>query len=232
MNEIWQRFSMMIGEKKMNKLNEKRIILFGVGGVGGYVAEMLVRSGICDLTIVDFDKVDVTNINRQIVALHSTVGKYKVDVMEERLLDINPDANIVTIKEKLSAENINNFNLVDYDYIVDCIDDVKAKQALIKYCSQNELNIIVSCGAGNRYKNNPQFLVSDISKTNYDRLAKVIRKFCQTEDIQKLNVVWTKEQPQKASKVIGSVAYFPASMACTLSSFVINQLLNNMEEEE
>lgn len=232
MNEIWQRFSMMIGEKKMNKLNEKRIILFGVGGVGGYVAEMLVRSGICDLTIVDFDKVDVTNINRQIVALHSTVGKYKVDVMEERLLDINQNANIVTIKEKLSAENINNFNLVDYDYIVDCIDDVKAKQALIKYCSQNELNIIVSCGAGNRYKNNPQFLVSDISKTNYDRLAKVIRKFCQTEDIQKLNVVWTKEQPQKASKVIGSVAYFPASMACTLSSFVINQLLNNMEEEE
>lgn len=232
MNEIWQRFSMMIGEKKMNKLNQKRIILFGVGGVGGYVAEILARSGICDITLVDFDKVDVTNINRQIVALHSTVGKYKVDVMEERLLDINPEINVVTVKEKLSEDNINNFNLVDYDYIIDCIDDVKAKQALIKYCCQKELNIIVSCGAGNRYKNNPQFMVSDISKTNYDRLAKVVRKYCQQENIQKLNVVWTKEQPQKTSKTIGSVAYFPASMACTLSSFVINQLLNNMEEEE
>lgn len=216
----------------MNKLNAKKVILFGVGGVGGYVAEMLVRSGICDITLVDFDKVDVTNINRQIVALHSTVGKYKVDVMEERLLDINPDANVVTVKEKLSPDNINNLNLFDYDYIIDCIDDVKAKQALIKFCYNNELNIIVSCGAGNRYKSNPQFMVSDIAKTNYDKLAKVIRKYCQTEGVQKLNVVWTKEQPQKSSKIIGSVAYFPASMACTLSSFVINQLLDQMEEEE
>ena len=226
MSDIFERFRLMSGDEKLKNVQDKKVILFGVGGVGGYVAEMLVRSGISHLTIVDFDKVDITNINRQIVALHSTVGEYKVDVMKNRLLDINPDAKIVEHICKLDSETIANFDLQVYDFVVDCIDDVKAKQFLIKYCSAQKINIIVSCGAGNRYKSIPNFEVVDIKKTSYDRLAKLIRKFCQTEKINKLVVAYTKEQPIKCNNnVIGSVAYYPASMACAITSYVINQLL-------
>ena len=132
MSDIFERFRLMSGDEKLKNLQDKKVILFGVGGVGGYVAEMLVRSGISHLTIVDFDKVDITNINRQIVALHSTVGEYKVDVMKNRLLDINPDAKIVEHICKLDSETIANFDLQVYDFVVDCIDDVKAKQFLSK----------------------------------------------------------------------------------------------------
>lgn len=226
MTDFLERLRIMTGADKIKNLQSKKVILFGVGGVGGYVAEMLVRTGITDLTIVDFDKIDITNINRQIVAVHSSIGKFKVDVMKTRLLDINPDAHIIEIKEKLSQDTLNNFNLFDYDFVVDCIDDLKAKQTLIKFCDDNNLNIIVSCGAGNRYKNIPSFEVVDIKKTSYDRLAKLIRKFCQAEHIDKLMVVCTKEPAMKCEgNIIGSVAYFPASMACAITSYVINKLL-------
>lgn len=226
MKGIWQRFELMIGEDRLNILNQKKVILFGVGGVGGYVAEMLVRSGICNLTVVDFDKVDSTNINRQVVALHSTIGKYKVDVMKDRLLDINPEANIVAQKERLSKETINKFDLSQYDFVIDCIDDIKAKECLILDCEVNNINLIVCCGAGNRYKNNPQFVVTDIAETSYDKVAKLLRKFCKMQAIEKLDVVWTKEQPIKLQETtIGSVAYYPASMACCVVSYVVNFLL-------
>ena len=225
MSDILERFRLMTGEESLNVLQTKKVILFGVGGVGGYVAEMLVRSGINNITIVDFDKVDTTNINRQIVALHSTVGSYKVDVMKARLLDINPQANVVAQKCKLNSETIGNFNLTNFDFVVDCIDDIKAKQLLIKFCTDNHIDVIVSCGAGNRYKNIPNFEVVDIKKTSYDKLAKLIRKFCQTEKINKLMVAYTKEQPLKCSNTIGSVAYYPAGMACAITSYVVNRLL-------
>lgn len=225
MSDILERFRLMTGEESLRVLQTKKVILFGVGGVGGYVAEMLARSGIVDLTIVDFDKVDITNINRQIVALHSTIDKYKVDVMKSRLLDINPQANVVAQKCRLDSETIDSFDLTKFDFVIDCIDDVKAKQLLIKFCTDNQIDIIVSCGAGNRYKNIPNFEVVDIKKTSYDKLAKLIRKFCQTEKINKLTVAYTKEQPLKCSNTIGSVAYYPASMACAITSYVVNKLL-------
>ena len=227
MTDFLDRFNLMIGEEKISNLKSKKVILFGVGGVGGYVAEFLVRSGISSLTIVDFDKIDKTNINRQIVALTSTIGKFKVDVMKTRLIDINPEATINTKTVKLSQENIDDFDLKSFDFVIDCIDDLKAKQTLIKYCKINDINIIVSCGAGNRYKNIPSFEIVDIKKTSYDKLAKNIRKFCQTENIKNLMVAYTKESPIRCeNNIIGSVAYYPASMACAISSYVINILLD------
>lgn len=227
MNEFLQRFKLMLTDQMFDNLIRKKVIVFGVGGVGGNTAEMLVRSGISNLTIVDFDKVDVTNINRQLVALHSTIGSLKVDVLKERLMDINPNLNLKVYADKLTVDNIEKFNLKDYDYVIDCIDDLPAKQNLIKYCCDNDINIIVSCGAGNRYQNLPKFEVSDIKKTSYDKLAKAIRKFCVDENIKKLNVVYTTEPPIKhESNTIASVAYYPVAMACILVSFVINELLN------
>lgn len=227
MNEFLQRFRLMLTDQQFCNLTSKKVIVFGVGGVGGNTAEMLVRSGVSNLTIVDFDKVDVTNINRQIVALQSTVGKYKVEVLKERLMDINPNLKLKAFNDILTADNIDKFNLKDYDYVVDCIDDLPAKQNLIKYCYNNNINIIVSCGAGNRYQNLPKFEVCDIKKTSYDKLAKLIRKFCVSENIKKLNVVYTTEPPIKhESNTIASVVYYPVAMACTLVSFVINELLN------
>ena len=227
MSEFLQRFKLMLTEQQFDNLLSKKVILFGVGGVGGNTAEMLVRSGVSNLTIVDFDKVDITNINRQVVALHSTIGKLKVDVLKDRLMDINPCLNLTVYNEKLTANNIKLFDLDNYDYVVDCIDDLPAKQSLIKYCNNNNIDIIVSCGAGNRYQNLPKFEVCDIKKTSYDKLAKLIRKFCVNENIKKLNVVYTSEPAIKhESNTIGSVVYYPVAMACAISSFVINQLLN------
>lgn len=227
MNEFLQRFKLMLTDEQFDNLLKKRVIVFGVGGVGGNTAEMLVRSGISNLTIVDFDKIDITNINRQVVALHSTVGRSKVEVLSERLMDINPNLSLNIINDKLTTQNIDQFNLKDYDYVVDCIDDLPAKQNLIKYCYFNNINIIVSCGAGNRYQNLPKFEVCDIKKTSYDKLAKVLRKYCVSEKIDKLNVVYTSEPPIKnESNVIASVVYYPVAMACVLASFVINELLN------
>lgn len=229
MNEFLKRFAIMLPNDKLDNLLHEKVILFGVGGVGGSVAEMLVRSGVFNLTIVDFDVVDITNINRQVIALNSTVGQFKVDVLKNRLLDINPNANIVTIQDKLTETNLNGFNLSDYDYVIDCIDDVRAKKELIKHCYLNDINIIVSCGAGNRYKEIPAFELVDIHKTSYDPLAKLLRKFCVENRIKHLKVVYTKQKSIKIqnsnTKTIGSVAYYPVSMACVIVAKVINDLL-------
>lgn len=227
MTKFLDRFNIMLSNKKLDNILSSKIILFGVGGVGGNTAEMLVRSGVGNLTIVDFDTIDITNINRQIVALHSNIGKYKVDVLKERLLDINPNLNLTVFREKLTQDNIDMFMLTSYDYVIDCIDDLKAKQTLIKFCYDNDLKILVSCGAGNRYQNLPNFTVCDIKDTSYDKLAKLLRKFCVEQKITKLNVVYTKEQPLKLeTTTIGSVVYYPVAMACAIVSKVINDLIN------
>lgn len=221
------RFNLMLdADNTINNLPTKKVIVFGVGGVGGHVAEMLVRSGIHDITVVDFDTIDITNINRQIVALSDNVGRVKVEEMKIRLLSINPNCKVNAINEKLDENNIESFALCSYDFVIDCIDDVKAKKYLIKYCDDNKIKIVVSCGAGNRYKEIPNFQLADIHKTEYDPLAKILRKFCVEERIKKLNVVYTKQKPIKNNcKKVGSVVYFPMSMACAIVAHVINELL-------
>ena len=159
---MFSRTELLIGDK-INLLKKSNIIIFGIGGVGGYVAEMLVRSGIENITLVDFDVVDLTNLNRQIIALQSAIGKFKVDVMKDRILDINNKCNVKVFNEKLTSENIENFNLLDYDYIIDAIDMIQSKVALIDYAYRHNLKIISAMGAGNRY-DIPEFKVVDIYK--------------------------------------------------------------------
>ena len=144
------RTGLIVGEDGLDKLKNANVIVFGVGGVGSFACEAIVRAGVGNITIVDFDDVDITNINRQIPALHSTVGRYKVEVMKERLLDINPDLNIKAIKKLYNAETSNEILTEDYDYVIDAIDMVTSKIKLIETCKEKGLNIISSMGMGNK----------------------------------------------------------------------------------
>lgn len=220
---MFSRTKLLIGSD-FDKLSKSKIIIFGVGGVGGYVTEMLARSGVANLTIVDFDVVDITNKNRQIIALNSTIGKPKVEVMKARLKDINPEIQVVAINQKLSPDNLSEFNLGEYDYIIDAIDMVTSKLALIEFAYLNNLKIISAMGAGNR-KCIPQFEVADIYSTYNDGLAKVMRKELRKRGVLKHNVVFTKNIDEPNGDTIGSIAYYPAMCGCVLSAFVINELL-------
>lgn len=227
-NEFLNRFSIMLTETQQEKLKNARVLVFGVGGVGSAVANMLVRSGITHIGIVDFDKIDITNINRQMVANSLNVGKLKVDEMEMQLKTINPEVKVDKFPFKYGQETKDNINLTNYTYIVDCIDDMNAKKLLIKLAKQNNIPIICAMGAGNRFKGYPQFEIADIHKTSYDPVAKIIRKFCVEENIKKLNVCYTLQQSEKIDcKTIGSVVYYVVSMACCIVSKVINDVIEN-----
>lgn len=228
------RTSLIIGEEGLNKLKNSNVIVFGVGGVGSFAVEAIVRAGVGNITIVDFDDVDVTNINRQIPALHSTVGKYKVDVMKDRLLDINPNLNIKAIKELYNEETSNNILTEDYDYVVDAIDMVSSKIHLIKTCKEKNLKIISSMGMGNKL-DPTKIEVSDIHKTSICPLARVIRKELRDRKIKNLKVVYSKEEPKELKKRImngkkvtpGSISFVPSVSGLTIASVVVNDLLNS-----
>ncbi len=222
---MFSRTTLLIGDDNLKKLEQSHIAVFGVGGVGGYVAEMLVRAGVGEITIVDFDKVDVTNINRQIIALHSTVGQYKVDVMKSRLLDINPNLKITTICDKYTPLNREIFFARHYDYVVDAIDIVTSKVDLIKYCHDHDIRVVSAMGAGNRYCV-PDFKVVDIFKTYNDGLCKIVRKKLRELGIEHHTVVFTDNLQSSSGDVVGSISYYPAMCGCVLSGYVINQLLN------
>lgn len=217
------RTELLVGESNIKRLKNANIFLVGCGGVGGYVAEMLVRAGVGNITIMDFDKISTSNINRQIIALSSTVGKSKVDVLKQRLLDINPDCNVKVINDRLCLDNLHLTQ--GYDFIIDAIDCVSDKVELIKYCHTNNYKIISALGAGNRYCI-PRFEVCDIYDTFNDGLAKVIRKHLRTLNIKAHTVVSTKEMPIKNNtKQIGSISYYPAMCGCVLSAYVVNKII-------
>lgn len=220
---MFSRLELLIGDK-INKLHNAKIIVFGIGGVGGYTVEMLARSGVGHLTLVDYDMVDITNKNRQIIALNSTIGRNKVDVMKERILDYYPECQVNTINQKLTPDNISEFNLEDYDYIVDAIDMVSSKIALIVYAKEHNCNIISAMGAGNRI-GMPQFKVTDIFKTYNDKLAKVLRKELRDRGIASHQVLLCENNPISCGKTIGSIATFPAVAGCMLASFVIEEII-------
>ncbi len=226
MNQF-NREKALIGQERFDKIKKSKIILFGVGGVGGFVAEFLVRAGVENLTIVDFDIIDETNLNRQIIALESTVGKTKVDVLKNRLTEINSSATINSVAKKITTENILEFNLDKYSYVVDCIDDIKAKFNLIKYCYQNNIKCISALGAGNKFSV-PNYVVCDIFKTEYDAIGKKLRKYCRENCIKKYNVVYSKVESVKVQDVIGSISYHPPACASVLSGFVINEIIKEL----
>ena len=190
----FSRTELLLGKEGMERLKNARVAVFGVGGVGGYVCEALVRSGVGSFDLIDDDKVCLTNLNRQIIATRSTVGKYKVDVMKERMLDINPDVQVETYKCFFLPENADDFPFAEYDYVVDAVDTVTAKIELVMKCQSMGVPIISSMGAGNKLDASA-FQVADIYKTKMCPLAKVMRRELKKRGVKKLKVVYSKEQP-------------------------------------
>lgn len=223
---MFDRLIALIGQENFEKIQKTKVLLFGIGGVGGYVAESLIRSGIVNLTIVDKDTIDISNLNRQIIALHSTINKSKVDIMKERLIDINPNSSIATIKENLKEDNLNQFGLENYDYIIDCIDEVPAKIALIKYALKHDIKFITSTGTA--LKLHPELLkITTLDKTSYDALAKKMRTLLRGEKLNKIVCLASTEEPIKmANKTLGSSIFVPASGGLLISSYIINDIIN------
>ena len=226
------RTGLIIGQEGLDKLQNSNVIIFGVGGVGSFACEAIARAGVGNMTIVDFDDVDITNINRQIPALHSTVGRYKVDVMKERLLDINPNLNIKTIRKVYSAETSDEILTEDYDYVVDAIDMVTSKIKLIEVCNEKGFKIVSSMGMGNKL-DPTKIVVTDIYKTHTCPLAKVLRRELKNRRIKKLKVVYSTEQPiELKEKIIngrkvtpGSVSFVPSVGGLVIASVVVRDLL-------
>ena len=218
------RTKLLFGEK-MEIIINANVMVVGIGGVGGYVAECLARTGIEKLTLVDFDIVSVTNINRQIIALNSTLGESKVEVMKKRILDINPNCKVTAINKKVDVESLSEIITDKYDFVIDAIDIVADKVELIKYCHKKNINIVSAMGAGNRFSI-PEFIVCDIFETKNDGLARVLRKKMRENQISEHTVVCAKEKPVSVnSNEIGSVMYQPAMCGLTISAYVINKLI-------
>lgn len=192
----FSRTELLLGKEAMERLAGARVAVFGIGGVGGYVCEALVRSGVGSFDLIDDDKVCLTNLNRQIIATRKTIGKYKVDVMKERILDINPDAKVEVHKCFFLPENADEFHFEDYDYIVDAVDTVTAKIELIMKAKEVGTPIISSMGAGNKLDTS-RFKVADIYKTSGCPLAKVMRRELKKRGVKKLKVVYSDELPIK-----------------------------------
>ena len=192
----FSRTELLLGKDGMDKLAKSRVAVFGVGGVGGYVCEALVRSGVGAFDLIDDDKVCLTNLNRQIIATRKTVGKYKVDVMKERMLEINPDVDVRVHKCFFLPENADEFSFDEYDYIVDAVDTVTAKIHLVLKAKEYDVPIMSSMGAGNKLDAS-QFKVADIYKTKVCPLAKVMRRELKKRGIKKLKVVYSEEIPTR-----------------------------------
>lgn len=192
----FSRTELLFGKEAMEKLEHSRVAIFGIGGVGGYVCEALVRSGVGAFDLIDDDKVCLTNLNRQIIATRKTVGKYKADVMKERILDINPKADVRIHKCFFLPENEDEFPFEEYDYIVDAVDTVTAKIALVLKAQELNIPIMSSMGAGNKLDASA-FKVSDIYKTKVCPLAKVMRRELKKRGVKKLKVVYSEEKPTR-----------------------------------
>lgn len=229
----FSRTQILFGAEAMEKLYHARVAVFGIGGVGGHVVEALVRSGVKEIDLIDNDTVALTNINRQIIATHKTIGKYKVDVMKDRILEINPDAVVHVHKCFFLPENAEEFHFEDYDYVVDAVDTVTAKIALVMKCQECGTPIISSMGAGNKL-DPTQFRVADIYKTKVCPLAKVMRHELKKRGVKKLKVVYSEElavQPVEISEediqkrtVPGSTAFVPSVAGLIIASEVIKDL--------
>ena len=194
--DIYTRTQLVVGKKGINKLKNSIVAIFGIGGVGSFSTEALCRAGVGTLILIDSDVVDITNLNRQILATIDTVDKPKVEVMKERILSINPNCNVIIHKTFVTPENVNEIINKDIDYVVDAIDTITAKLALIETCYKNEIPIMSSMGTGNKM-DPTQFKVADIYKTKICPLAKVMRYELKKREIKKLKVVYSEELPME-----------------------------------
>ncbi len=241
MNEKFSRSAMILGETPVDLLSKKSVIVFGVGGVGGYVCEALIRSGVGKLTIVDKDEVDTSNFNRQIIALDSTNGKDKTEVMKRRLEDINPKAKIEGKKCFFLPENQNEFDFSQYDYVVDAVDTVTAKLLIIEKATKSGTPVISSMGTGNKLY--PEMLkVADIYDTSVCPLARIMRKELRKRNLEKLKVVYSEEEPitgnknnkqaddeysKRSKDVPGSMIFVPATAGILMAREIVLDLIKN-----
>jgi len=226
---MFDRLESIIPKEKIELLKTKKIMIIGLGGVGGYVVESLVRSGITNLIIIDKDIVDITNKNRQIIALNSTLGKSKVEVFKDRILDINKECNVEGLNIFLDINN--TFDIINKyhpDYVIDACDTVTTKVEIIKACKELDIDFISSMGTGNKLDPS-KLLISDIKKTHTDPLAKVMRKLLRENNIKgKVDVLWSTELPIKNNnRTPGSSSFVPSSAGILIGSYVFNKLIND-----
>lgn len=225
----FSRTALLLGEESISRLSKARVAVFGVGGVGGYVCEALARSGVGSFVIVDDDVVSESNINRQIIALHSTIGMPKVDVMKARILDINPAAEVDARRCFFLPANADNFDFSEYDYVVDCVDTVAAKISIIMKAKEAGVPVISAMGAGNKL-DPTRFRVADIFDTDVCPLARVIRKEMRKRGVDSLKVVYSQEKPveYRASSeeegVPGSTAFVPSVAGLVIAGEVVRDL--------
>ena len=243
MSEQFSRTELLLGAEAIEKLGNSRVAVFGVGGVGGYVCEALARSGVGAIDLIDDDKVCMSNINRQIIATTKTIGRYKTEVMQERIQDINPDARVITHNCFFLPENASSFPFKEYDYVVDAVDTVTAKIELIMKCKENDVSVISSMGAGNKLDASA-FRVADIYNTKVCPLAKVMRRELKKRGVEKLKVVYSEEMPIKPDNngkedntedmdnrsavrrsIPGSVAFVPSVAGLIIAGEVIKDIV-------
>lgn len=233
---IFSRAELLLGEEALEKLRSARVALFGIGGVGSFAAEALARGGVGHITLVDGDTVSITNINRQLIALHSTVGKEKTAVMAERIADISPETEVETYPVVYGAENRDLLDFSTYDYVIDAIDTVTSKLILIEEAKKAGVPVISCMGTGNKF-HPERFEVTDISKTSVCPLAKVMRKELKVRGIKNVKVVYSKEEPQKPAEsketgkrqIPGSLSFVPPVAGLLLAGEVIRHIAGIIE---
>ena len=226
MSERFSRTELLIGEEAVTKLSGRRVAVFGVGGVGGYVCEALVRSGVGAFDLIDADAVSISNLNRQIIATESTIGRSKVSVMKERMLDINPAVKVEAHECFFLPENADRFDFSRYDYVVDAVDTVAAKIEIIMRAKASDVPVISAMGAGNKMDPG-RFKVADIYDTKVCPLARVIRREMRNRNVDSLKVVYSEEPPIKTgSDITGSTAFTPAAAGLMIASEVVKDLIS------
>lgn len=222
---MFERLITLISEDNVNKLKKANVLIVGLGGVGGYALETLVRSGIYNLTIVDGDIVELSNLNRQIISKRDVIGKPKALVAQARTLEINPDVNLKVINQFISEDNFSLLNIDSFDYVIDACDDLNLKILLIK--NADKYKLISSMGTANKM-DMTRFKITTIDKTSYDPLAKIIRKKIKEEKIRiKFKVVSSDEKVMKNGTKLGTIAYMPAVSGLLCASYVINDIIDN-----
>ena len=229
MDKRFERTKLLLGETELEKIINSKVIVIGCGGVGGFAIEALARCGVGTIGIVDYDIIDITNINRQIIALQDTVGNYKVDEFEKRINKINRDCKVIKFKEKFDKKSVDLFKLKDYNYVIDAIDLITAKLDLAEYCYKNDIKLISSMGAGSKL--NPfLFRITDIKKTHTCPMARVMRKELKNRNIDKLTCIWSDEKrtgtvvSSNGRNAPASISFVPSCVGLMIASYVINEL--------
>lgn len=226
----FSRFEILVGEK-LNKIRNLHVLVLGVGGVGGYAAESLARLGINNITLVDYDTVDITNINRQIIALHSTIGQKKVEVLRERILDINPNCNVKVLDLFYGKDNKDILFQEKLDYIFDCCDSISSKELVIRESVKRNIKIISSMGAGFKFDPN-KIKITKLKNTSYDKIAKILRnKLKDDKKCLEIPVVISSEEVNLKGNVIGSNSYIPSIFGLYMTSFLVEDIMGDKNEK-